>query len=117
MQVITAFPVFIILAREFSIMALRILAAKEETTIVAAQFSGKLKTGITLPVCGILLGRVPVETVDSLPFILPFEWLRLWIITWPNYVINLLIYAVVFVTIWSFFSYFNSYIWKRYLLI
>lgn len=114
MQVITAFPVFIILVREFSIMALRILAAKEEQTIVTAQFSGKLKTGLTLPVCGILLGRVPVETVESLPwFLVPYEYLRLWVITWPNYVINLMIYAVVFVTIWSFFTYFNSFIWQK----
>jgi len=114
MQVITAFPVFIILAREFSIMALRIVAAKEEQTIVAAQFSGKLKTGLTLPVCGILLARVPVETVESLPWILvPYEYLRLWIFSWPNYVINLLVYAVVFVTIWSFFTYFNSFIWQK----
>ena len=54
---ISAFPVFIVLAREFAIMGLRVFAAKYGD-IIAANFSGKLKTGITLPVCGILFMRL-----------------------------------------------------------
>ena len=44
MQMITSFPVFIILSREFAIMALRVMVASKGGTVVAAQFSGKLKT-------------------------------------------------------------------------
>ena len=47
MQVIPSFPVFIILAREFSIMAIRVFSAKQGI-IIPAQFSGKLKTALTL---------------------------------------------------------------------
>ena len=64
MQVITSFPVFIILAREFAIMGLRIYSVQQGGDAIPAQFTGKLKTALTFPVCGILFGRVPVETVD-----------------------------------------------------
>ena len=116
MQIITAFPVFLILSREFAVMALRIVAAKDTNDVPAAGFSGKLKTAITMPVCGILLARVPVDTVETLPSIfMPFELLRIWILSWPNFVINVLIFSVVFVTIWSFITYFSSFVWRSYI--
>ncbi|MDA1352945.1 MAG: CDP-diacylglycerol--glycerol-3-phosphate 3-phosphatidyltransferase [bacterium] len=116
MQMITSFPVFIILAREFAIMALRVMAATKGGTVVAAQFSGKLKTALTFPLCGILMGRVPVDVVPNLPWILqPLEWLRQWVITWPQYVISVLVFLTVLVTIWSFLDYFGSFIWNFYM--
>lgn len=114
MQAIAAFPVFIILAREYAIMALRIILAKNGT-IVAANFSGKIKTAVTLPVCGILFARIPVQEVTHLPLLyVPFNELRRWIITWPTWVFTVLIWATVLVTIWSFFDYFGEYLWQEY---
>ena len=111
MQVITSFPVFIILAREFAIMALRVVGAKQGAS-VSARFSGKLKTSITLPVCGILLGRVDT-TPESIPLLFkPLSWAQAWVITWPSWFISLLIWSVVIVTIWSFLDYFRLFIWQ-----
>ncbi|RAP34490.1 CDP-diacylglycerol--glycerol-3-phosphate 3-phosphatidyltransferase [Candidatus Marinamargulisbacteria bacterium SCGC AG-439-L15] len=117
MQVITSFPVFIILSREFAIMALRIMAAREGNQNISAKFSGKLKTILTMPVCGILLGRVPVETVETLPYwMVPIEYLRLWVMSWPNWVVSFLVYLVVVVTVWSFLDYFWRFIWQQYVI-
>ena len=46
MGVIKPFPVFLIFAREFAVMGLRVLSAKHKFN-VAASLSGKIKTGIT----------------------------------------------------------------------
>lgn len=114
MQAITSFPVFIILAREYAIMALRIVWAKHGI-IMGANLSGKIKTAITLPVCGILFARVPVTEVSHLPLLfIPFNELRLWIFSWPGWVFTILIWCTIFVTLWSFFDYFGSYIWQEY---
>lgn len=113
MQVISSFPVFIILAREFAIMALRVVSAKNGT-IISATFAGKLKTAFTLPVCGILLARVPVYEMDVPAILEPLEFLRVWILGLPQWSINLLIYITVVITIWSFLDYFGSFIWQRY---
>ena len=115
MQVITSFPVFIILAREFAIRALRIVSISKGHSVMPASFSGKLKTAFTLPVCGILLGRVAVSE-EALPmWMLPVEYLRFWVLSWPTWVMTALIYTVVFVTIWSFLDYFGSFIWQQYI--
>ena len=114
MQVITSFPVFIILAREFAIMALRIVSISKGHDVMPASFSGKLKTAFTLPVCGILLGRVAVSEVSLPLWMTPIEWLRVWVMAWPTWVMTSLVYAVVFVTIWSFLDYFGSFIWQQY---
>ena len=58
MQVITSFPVFIILAREFAVMGLRIYSVQVGGDSIPAQFTGKLKTAITFPVW-YFVGRVP----------------------------------------------------------
>lgn len=115
MQAISSFPVFIILAREFAIMAVRIVSAKDGT-IIAANLSGKIKTAITFPIVGILFARVPVTPSTNLPlFFQPFEALRIWIFNWPYWVFSLLIWTMVAVTIWSFIGYVASYIWNYYL--
>ncbi|MCP4050846.1 MAG: hypothetical protein GY730_09095 [bacterium] len=114
MQVISSFPVFIILAREFAIMGVRIVSAKNGT-IIPANLSGKIKTAFTLPVCGILFGRVATTEISSLPlFLMPFNLLRRWVFSWPNWVIDLLIWTTVIVTIWSFMDYFGSFLWQEY---
>ena len=115
MQVITSFPVFIILAREFAMMGLRVVSVQKGGSNIASQFSGKLKTAVTLPVCGILFGRVPVETVSLPYFFEPIEMLRLWILSWPNGVILFLVYSVVAITVWSFIDYFDHFLWGLYL--
>lgn len=115
MQAISSFPVFIILAREFAIMAVRIVSAKEGT-IIAANLSGKIKTAVTLPIVGILFARVPVTPSTNLPlFLKPLELLRVWIFNWPSWVFFVLIWTMVAVTIWSFIGYVASYIWNYYL--
>ena len=116
MQVITSFPVFIILAREFAIMALRVVTARQHDTLLPALFSGKIKTAITLPVCGILLARVPVPESSTLyPILEPLNACKLWVMAWPNWVIQGLIYSTVLVTLWSFLDYFGQFIWAEYL--
>ncbi len=114
MKVISPIPVFIILAREFAIMALRVLSAKHGT-IVDASTSGKFKTAITLPLCGILFGRVLIEgNPDTLPMILlPLYEVMTWVQLWPQWVVSTLIWACVIVTIWSFIDYFAEYVWSR----
>ena len=114
MQVITSFPVFIILTREFAIMGLRVASAKDGT-IIPANLSGRIKTAITLPVCGILLARKVVPVTERIPFYLePVHLLVLWIQSWPKWFITMLIWATVAVTIWSFLDYFGSFIWERF---
>ncbi|MGE4170568.1 MAG: CDP-alcohol phosphatidyltransferase family protein [Candidatus Margulisiibacteriota bacterium] len=113
MQVISSFPVFIILAREFAIMALRVVSVQQGSDI-SAKLSGKIKTAITLPVCGILFARVDVKTVALPKILLPLEALRIWIHSWPWWVFAILIWATVLVTVWSFMDYFGRFIWDRY---
>jgi CDP-diacylglycerol--glycerol-3-phosphate 3-phosphatidyltransferase/CDP-diacylglycerol--serine O-phosphatidyltransferase len=114
MQVITSFPVFIILARELAIMALRIASAKDGT-IIEAKLSGKIKTAITLPVCALLFARVPVTEVSNLPLILtPLNELRRFIFMWPSWVFNTLIWFTVLITVWSFLDYFGNFMWQKF---
>lgn len=109
MQVIASFPVFIILAREFSIMAIRVLSAKQGI-IIPAKFSGKLKTALTFPLCGILFGRVTVNESHNIPlFLKPLDILRQWVYSCPQIIIDVLIWATVFVTIWSFIDYLKDF--------
>jgi CDP-diacylglycerol--glycerol-3-phosphate 3-phosphatidyltransferase/CDP-diacylglycerol--serine O-phosphatidyltransferase len=115
MQVITSFPVFIILATEFAKMALRVSAAKNGT-IMAAKFSGKVKTAVTLPICGILFARVSVNLHPSLPTLFQLlEQLRIWIFSWPNWFFGILIWSTVIISLWSFFDYFGSFLWQQYI--
>jgi CDP-diacylglycerol--serine O-phosphatidyltransferase len=115
MQVITSFPVFIILAREFAMMGLRVYSVQTGGDSIPAQFTGKLKTALTFPVCGILFGRVAVEKVDIPLIFEPVQFLIDWVMAWPSSVILLLVYSVVALTIWSFIDYFDHYIWGIYL--
>ncbi len=115
MQVITSFPVFIILAREFAMMGLRVYSVQKGGDNIPAQFTGKLKTALTFPVCGILFGRVPVEKVDIPIFFQPIQFLIDWVMVWPSSIILLLVYTVVAITIWSFIDYFDHYFWGLYL--
>ena len=84
MQVITSFPVFIILAREFAMMGLRVYSVQNGGDSIPAQFTGKLKTALTFPVCGILFGIVPVQKVDIPVFYEPVQWLIDWVMVWPQ---------------------------------
>lgn len=116
MGVITSFPVFIILSREFSIMALRIVAARHKLNLVEAATLGKLKTAISLPVCGLLLARVPtpIDPNFQLPWLLrPLGMLQRFVSQWPDIIFNSLIALVVFITLLSFGDYFCKFIWHR----
>lgn len=113
MKVITAFPVFIILAREFGIMGLRVFAAKHGY-IISANFSGKLKTGITLPVCGILMARPIVILADDYNVLwTPLILLKRWVHSLPAIVFEGLIWFVVAITVWSFIDYLFKFLWQR----
>ena len=113
MQVIHFFPVFIIFAREFAVMGLRVLSAKRGHN-VASEFTGKLKTAVTLPVCGILFARVSDITILKVPkWLMPLEWLRIWILSWPAWVVNGLVWLTVAVTIISFLDYIFRFFWAR----
>jgi len=115
MQVITSFPVFIILAREFAMMGLRVYSVQQGGDAIPAQLTGKLKTALTFPVCGILFGLVPVENVPIPTLLQPIQWLIDWVMTWPSSIILLLVYSVVALTIWSFIDYFDHFFWGLYL--
>mgnify|MGYP001352216605 CR=1 FL=1 len=115
MQVITSFPVFMILAREFAMMGLRVYSVQHGGDSIPAQFTGKLKTALTFPVCGILFGRVPVEKVDIPLIFEPVQMLINWVMVWPSSIILLLVYTVVALTIWSFIDYFDHFFWGMYL--
>lgn len=110
MKVIGSFPVFLIFSREFFMMGLRVFSAKKGL-IISASFSGKIKTILTLIVCGILIGRVPVEEVPLHPIWLPIEHLRKFILTLPEFFINILINSVVILTIYSFLDYLIKFIY------
>lgn len=114
MGVISSLPVFIILSREFLVMALRVVAAKKGK-VMAAEFWGKLKTAITLPVCGILLARVsvPLNTSDLTwltRWLLP---LQQWVYFWPSWILKVLVFAMVVVTVVSFVDYITGYLWPE----
>jgi len=115
MHAISPLPVFIILAREFAIMALRVFSAKDGT-IIAASAAGKFKTALTLPICGILMARVPVEVVSIPSYLMPIEWLRLWVMSWPTLFVQFLVLSMVLVTVWSFFDYFVQFLYQRALM-
>ena len=114
MHAIDAFPVFLILSREFAIMGVRVFSAKQGIIIAASQW-GKFKTAITLPVCGILMARVSVTPLELSVFLQPLEDLRLWIHHWPTWVYDTLIWMMVMVTIGSFIDYLCKFLWSHYL--
>ncbi|MDD2716328.1 MAG: CDP-alcohol phosphatidyltransferase family protein [Candidatus Wallbacteria bacterium] len=110
MQVITSFPVFVILAREFAISALRIRAAQLGQQIEAKKL-GKIKTAFTMPLLGILLGMVHAPDSQGIPFVLwPLYLLMKWVQSWPKIIILTYIWLVVIITLISFFDYFREYI-------
>ncbi len=114
MGVISAFPVFLILAREFIVMGMRVFSAKYGQ-IVGAGLSGKIKTALTLPICGLLFTRVPVTEVQLPTVFYPLQLLVSWISTWPQLVIDGLIWSMVLVTIWSLLDYLKDFIWFYFL--
>ena len=114
MHAIDAFPVFLILAREFAIMGVRVFSAKQGIIIAANQW-GKIKTAITLPVCGLLMARITVTQVEIPLLLQPLEWLRVWVYHWPNWVFESLIWAMVSVTVASLVDYCLKFIWQHYL--
>lgn len=115
MQVISAFPVFIILAREFAIMAVRVVSAKDGS-VIGASVPAKVKTAVSLPVCGILLGRFQADILGDIPsYLEPLYYVMLWVQSWPSWIIFSLIWLTVAITIWSFLEYFGAFIWQRYI--
>ncbi len=111
MRLISSFPVFLILTREFIIMGVRVVAASKGM-IIPAGLSGKIKTALTLPICGFLFARASVETLQVPYFFWPMEKLRVWILTWPDHVIRLLVAIMVLVTLWSLVDYLRLFLWK-----
>jgi len=116
MGVINPFPVFLIFAREFSVMAVRVMAAKYKFSI-AASWSGKLKTAITFPICGILFARPAVELMTQQHVLLaPIIYLKRWVFTWPWVVYEVLIWSMVAIAWISFIDYLINFLWNRQLL-
>lgn len=111
MHAISEFPVFIILAREFAIMGLRVIAAKQGF-IISANTWGKIKTAVTLPTCGILMARVPVEPLDVPFYLMPLSALREWVYSWPNWCFEALIWITVAITVFSFLDYLFKFLWQ-----
>jgi CDP-diacylglycerol---glycerol-3-phosphate 3-phosphatidyltransferase len=112
MHAIKPFPVFLILSREFAIMGLRVFAAKHGI-IIDANMWGKIKTGITLPVCGILMARLPLKTLDPPTYLKPIAILFQWVHGWPNWVFETLIWVMVGATVLSFLDYVVKFLWAR----
>ena len=116
MKAIGPFPVFLIFAREFSVMGIRVLAAKRKFNI-AASWLGKLKTAITFPICGLLFARPVVLELESIPTGLGFiVMLKRWIFSWPPALFDGLIWSIVAITWISFFHYFFTFMWKMQVL-
>lgn len=111
MGAITSFPVFIILAREFAVMVVRMNAVREGQDI-AARFSGKLKTAYTLPLVGFLLARPDVPSKGLHGWASLVEQLVLYVRGFPEWLWTLLIWLAVGLTIFSFIDYFGTYIWS-----
>lgn len=109
MDVINPLPVFIILFREYLVMAIRVLAAKNGL-IIAANNLAKIKTTLTLVLCFVLLARVTTTKVKLPVFFQVFDPLIMWIQSWPQIVIFTLIWGTVALTIWSFFDYLVAYL-------
>ncbi len=92
---------------------MRVMSAKNGL-IVPARFSGKLKTGLTLPVCGILLARIPVPVSPHIPLLLqPLHSVILWVSHWPGWAFEGLIWSMVAVTLWSLIDYLKDYVWNQ----
>lgn len=112
MKAIGAFPVFLILTREFAIMAVRVLAAKKKMNI-AASVAGKIKTGVTLPICALLMARPAVEGIQEVTWVLwPLVTLKRWVFLWPEWVFASLIWLMVTAAIVSFLDYLRVFIWE-----
>jgi CDP-diacylglycerol--glycerol-3-phosphate 3-phosphatidyltransferase/CDP-diacylglycerol--serine O-phosphatidyltransferase len=112
MHAINPFPVFIILSREFAIMALRVFAAKHGI-IIDANMWGKIKTGITLPVCGLLMVRIPVDIVAVPAYLNPISSVFNWVHAWPSWAYESLIWLMVVATLFSFLDYLFKFLWNR----
>ncbi|MFA5880545.1 MAG: CDP-diacylglycerol--glycerol-3-phosphate 3-phosphatidyltransferase [Candidatus Margulisiibacteriota bacterium] len=109
MQVILPLPVFIILLREYLIMAIRVLAAKKGQ-IIAANNLAKFKTGLTLILCFILLARVQAQNIALPIYLKIFNVFNIWVQSWPQIYITILIWSTVLITLWSFFDYLIAYL-------
>ncbi len=114
MQAIKSFPVFLILSREFIVMGIRVFSAKQGD-ILPAGISGKIKTAITLPICGLLLARVSVPLITVPVYLQPLEWCRVWVSQWPAWVFDSLIAAMVGITLWSLVTYIKDFMWTYFL--
>ena len=109
MQVIHFFPVFLLVSREFLVMGLRVFAAKQGRSL-AAEWMGKIKTAIILPVAGILFARIPVQSTPLPVWLQPVDTLRQWVFELPQPIINGLILLMVVVTILSLIDYVFRYL-------
>ncbi len=88
MREISAWPAVIIIGRELAITGLRVIAASEGTVIAASKW-GKWKTGL--------------QITAIIAVILSPE-----IIYLPEYLVDILIWVAVFVTIYSAYIYFKN---------
>lgn len=112
MQVIHFFPVFLLVSREFLVMGLRVFAAKKGRSL-AAEWMGKVKTAIILPVAGILFARIPVQSAPIPPWLGPLDALRQWVFQLPQSVINALILLMVIMTVLSLIDYVVRYLFAK----
>ena len=84
LDLIPAWIVIIIIAREFIISGFRLIAA-EKNVVIAAGMSGKIKTTVQMIMCCLLIAR------------LPFAFMR--------YVEQIFIYAALVLTVYSLIVY------------
>ena len=84
MGIMPAWIVIIIIAREFIISGVRLIAA-EKNVVIAAGMSGKIKTTVQMIMCCLLIAR------------LPFNFMR--------YVEQVFIYAALVLTVYSLIVY------------
>lgn len=114
---VPALPIILILMREFFVMGLRTLKAKEGT-IVAANYAGKLKTTFQLIAIITILVIIVVKKY-FLSFVTGFRPEHFRILTEPRWIRNLfyflnyapviLIYLAMFFTLYSAYDYFKHF--------
>jgi len=105
MHQITSGPVAIFLARDFIVSTARSIAASKGQEI-GARFSGKIRTAISMPLLGVLLGRVDELHGTPVAF---FQYLIFSLQQIPAWLVNSTIWFLCFWTIYSIFDYLYAY--------
>lgn len=109
-NLVPAWAVFILISREFCVLSLRVYATSKNIKNVSSKYLGKLKTTLSFIIMGILILRLPLSDNNGPSFLQPAELLRNWVYGWPQEFVNILIFALIFLSLYSLKNYFIAYL-------